>query len=350
MRNKRPGKSSVSIVGIIAFFVLVALIMQVAILTYDFIEEKTQNVGLIAVLVLIMVIMLSAVIIVCDIIRRKIMVDRPVKKILSATERVTNGDFNVELKIEHTLKNYNEYDFIMENLNQMISELRKSEILKTDFISNVSHELKTPLFIIQSHASLIEKGGLDKETEQKYAKSIVDASRRLSELISNILKLNKLENQEHIKEKENINLVESIGNSVLHFEDLIESKGLELDCDLEDVYTYTIPSYLEIVWSNLLSNAIKFTDKGGKINISLEKENTKIIIKFIDTGCGISKEAGKRIFEKFYQAETSRSSEGNGLGLALIKKVIDILGGEISVESEVGKGSTFTIIMEETQA
>ena len=201
MRNKRPGKSSVSIVGIIAFFVLVALIMQVAILTYDFIEEKTQNVGLIAVLVLIMVIMLSAVIIVCDIIRRKIMVDRPVKKILSATERVTNGDFNVELKIEHTLKNYNEYDFIMENLNQMISELRKSEILKTDFISNVSHELKTPLFIIQSHASLIEKGGLDKETEQKYAKSIVDASRRLSELISNILKLNKLENQEHIKKK-----------------------------------------------------------------------------------------------------------------------------------------------------
>lgn len=347
MRKRKPGKSSVSVTGVIAFFLLVAVIMQIAILTFDFIETKTDNIGFIAVLVLILVVMLSAVIIACDIIRRKVMIDRPVKKILTATDRVANGDFNVELEIEHTLKYYNEYDFIMENLNKMFAELRKSEILKTDFISNVSHELKTPLFVIQSHASLIEKGGLDKETERKYAKSMVEASKRLSELISNILKLNKLENQEHIKEKEKINLAESIGSTALQFEDLIENKELEFECDLEDIYITTVPSYLEIVWSNLLSNAIKFTEKGGRINITLKKVNSQAIVKFIDTGCGISKEAGKRIFEKFYQAETSHSGEGNGLGLALIKKVIDILGGEISVESEVGKGSTFTIILEE---
>lgn len=347
MRDKRPGKSSVSIVGIIAFFVLVAIIMQIAILTYDFIETKTENNGLIAILVLILVIILSTVIILCDIIRRKIMIDKPVKKILTATDKVANGDFNVELEIEHTLKNYNEYDFIMENLNKMFSELRKSEILKTDFISNVSHELKTPLFVIQSHAKQLEKGGLDKETEQRYAKSIVEASKRLSELISNILKLNKLENQDHVKEKEKINLAESIANTVINFEEIIETKEINLECDLDDVYVISVPSYLEIVWSNLLSNAIKFTDKGGFIRISLKNENSQAIIKFIDTGCGISKEEGKRIFEKFYQAEASRSKEGNGLGLALIKKVIDILGGEISVESEVGKGSTFTIILEE---
>ena len=347
MRKRKPGKSSVSVTGVIAFFLLVAIIMQIAILTFDFIETKTDNVGLIAVLVLILVIILSAVIILCDIIRRKIMIDRPVKKILLATDKVANGDFNVELKIEHSLKYYNEYDFIMENLNKMFSELRKSEILKTDFISNVSHELKTPLFIIQSHAALLEKGGLDKETEQKYAKSIVDASKRLSELISNILKLNKLENQDVIVEKEKINLAESIANTVIGFEGLIEKKELNLECDLDDVIITTVPSYLEIVWSNLLSNAIKFTDKGGDIKISLKVENSKAVVKFADTGCGISKEEGKRIFEKFYQAETSHTKEGNGLGLALIKKVIDILGGEITVESEVGKGSTFTIILEE---
>ncbi|MBQ7352712.1 MAG: GHKL domain-containing protein [Clostridia bacterium] len=346
MKNKRPGKSSVSVAGVIAFFVLVAVIIQIAILTYDFIETKTENNGLIAILVLILVVILSTVIILCDIIRRKIMIDKPVKKILTATDKVANGDFNVELEIEHTLKNYNEYDFIMENLNKMFSELRKSEILKTDFISNVSHELKTPLFVIQSYAKQLEKGGLDKETEQKYAKSIVEASKRLSELISNILKLNKLENQDYIKEKEKVNLAESIANTVINFEEIIEYKEINLECDLDDVCVTSVPSYLEIVWSNLLSNAIKFTDKGGHIRISLKTENSQAIIKFIDTGCGISKEEGKRIFEKFYQAETSHSKEGNGLGLALIKKVIDILGGEISVESEVGRGSTFTIILE----
>lgn len=346
MRKRKPGKSSVSVTGVIAFFLLIAFIMQIAILTFDFIESKTDDVGLIAVLVLILVVILSTIVILCDIIRRKIMIDRPVRKILVATDKVANGDFNVELKIDHSLKYYNEYDFIMENLNKMFSELRKSEILKTDFISNISHELKTPLFIIQSYAAQLEKGGLEKKTEQKYARSILDASKRLSELISNILKLNKLENQDAILEKEEIDLAESIANTVIGFEDLIEKKELNLECDLDNILITTVPSYLEIVWSNLLSNAIKFTDKGGDIKISLKKDGIRAIINFTDTGCGISKEEGKRIFEKFYQAETSHSNEGNGLGLALIKKVIDILGGEITVESEVGKGSTFTIILE----
>ena len=346
MRKRKPGKSSVSVTGVIAFFLLIAFIMQIAILTFDFIESKTDDVGLIAVLVLILVVILSTIVILCDIIRRKIMIDRPVRKILLATDKVANGDFSVELKIDHSLKYYNEYDFIMENLNKMFSELRKSEILKTDFISNISHELKTPLFIIQSYAAQLEKGGLEKKAEQKYARSILDASKRLSELISNILKLNKLENQDAILEKEEIDLAESIANTVIGFEDLIEKKELNLECDLDNILITTVPSYLEIVWSNLLSNAIKFTDKGGDIKISLKKDGTRAIINFTDTGCGISKEEGKRIFEKFYQAETSHSNEGNGLGLALIKKVIDILGGEITVESEVGKGSTFTIILE----
>ena len=346
MRKRKPGKSSVSVTGVIAFFLLIAFIMQIAILTFDFIESKTDGVGLIAVLVLILVVILSTIVILCDIIRRKIMIDRPVRKILLATDKVANGDFSVELKIDHSLKYYNEYDFIMENLNKMFSELRKSEILKTDFISNISHELKTPLFIIQSYAAQLEKGGLEKKTEQKYARSILDASKRLSELISNILKLNKLENQDAILEKEEIDLAESIANTVIGFEELIEKKELNLECDLDNILITTVPSYLEIVWSNLLSNAIKFTDKGGDIKISVKKDGIRAIINFTDTGCGISKEEGKRIFEKFYQAETSHSNEGNGLGLALIKKVIDILGGEITVESEVGKGSTFTIILE----
>ena len=141
-----------------------------------------------------------------------------------------------------------------------------------------------------------------------------------------------------------------LSDAVLSFESIIENKELNLECDLDDVVIYSSGSYLEIVWNNLISNAIKFTDKGGSIFISLKEHLDSVEVKITDTGCGISRETGKHIFEKFYQGDTSHSGEGNGLGLPLVKKVIDILGGEISVKSEIGKGSTFTIILKGTGA
>ena len=345
MKKRRSSGSGFSIAGALLFFALVAGVIQIAILTYDHIIERTQNTGLIAVLMLIVVLMLSTVCTVVDVVRRKIMVDRPVKKILSAAERIARGDFSVRLTPSHPYGKYDEYDLIMENLNVVAVELGKSEILKTDFISNVSHELKTPLAIIQNYATLLQKENLDDETRKKHAKTLQNASRRLSDLITNILKLNKLENQELKPDIQKFNLTEALAETVLQYEELIETKRLELACDFEEILITSSPSYLEIVWNNLLSNAVKFTEAGGKIGVTLRYENGKALVKISDTGCGISPETGAKIFEKFYQGDTSHAQEGNGLGLALVKKVIDVLGGEISVSSELGKGSTFTIVL-----
>ncbi len=344
MRNK-PRKSSFSIVGAISFFVLIAFTMQVAILVYDYIIKRTVNKNLIAILILIMIIILSVVVTVIDVIRRKIMVERPVKRIINATEKIASGDFKARLEITHTYDKYNEYDIIMENLNTMASELSKSEILKTDFISNVSHEIKTPLSVIESYAKLLQDDSLDSEERKKYSKILLQASRRLSDLITNILKLNKLENQAIAPEYKKINLTDTVAEIVVGYEEIIENKGIELECDFDDITLITSSGYVEIILNNLLSNAIKFTDKNGKIKVSLKSASDGAIIKISDTGCGIDYETGKRIFEKFYQGDTSHAGEGNGLGLALVKRVIDIMGGEISVKSELNHGSEFTVVL-----
>lgn len=342
---KKRNRSTLSVAGAIAFFALIAIVMQIAILVFDYIEERTTNKALIAILVLILILILSAVCTVIDYIRRKIMVDKPVKKILEATEKITSGDFSVRIESEHKYSQYNGYDAIMEDLNKMAEELEKSAVLKTDFISNVSHELKTPLAIIQNYSALLQDERLDSETRQKYVSTVRQASRRLTDLITNILKLNKLENQDISTEYERINLTEMLAQTVLNYEDIIDKKGLNLDCDFDDVIIYSSPSYLEIVWNNLISNAIKFTESGGSVTVTLKEHLDRVEVSVSDTGCGISKETGKHIFDKFYQGDTSHSGEGNGLGLPLVKKVIDILGGEISVKSEIGKGSTFTIVL-----
>lgn len=345
MKTKGYKNSGFSIIGALIFFFVVAFVMQNAILVYDYIIKRTDDNVLIAVLMLIVVIIISSLCTAIDIIRRRITVDKPVKKILLATEKIARGDFTTEIDIEHSYERYDEYDLIAENINKMTKELRQSEVLKTDFISNVSHELKTPLAVITNYAWALKDSTLDFETRKKYSSIILTASKKLSDLVSNILKLNKLENQEIKPEYEKINLTEMLSEVILSYEDLVEKKKLELDCDLEDVLITSSPAYLEIVWNNLISNAIKFTDEGGKISISLTSDNGKAIVRISDTGCGISGDVGKRIFEKFYQGDTSHASEGNGLGLALVKKVIDILGGEISVKSEINKGTTFTIVL-----
>ena len=338
-------KSSLSLAGALLFFALIAFIIQVAVLVYDYIIQRTDNKGLIAVLILIVVLILSAICTVIDYFRRKIMVERPVEKILYATEKIAKGDFSVRLTPAHSLEKYNEYDIIMENLNIMAAELKRSEILKTDFISNVSHEIKTPLAIIQNYANLLASDGLDEEEKTRCLKALSQASKRLSDLVSNILKMNKLENQEIKPEYSTFYLNDQLAEIIIGYEELIEQKNITLDCDLDEVKVNSCPAYLEIVWSNLISNAIKFTDKGGTISVTLKAHDKNTVVTVSDTGCGIDKETGKRIFERFYQGDTSRKSQGNGLGLALVKKVIDVLGGDISVSSEPQKGSAFTITL-----
>lgn len=329
------------IIGYVGFFVLIAAIVTAALLIYSAISGLGNRA--VAGIMFGVVILLAALCTFVDIMRRKFTVDSPVDRISEATERIACGDFSVRLEIKHRIRDFDEFDYIAENLNKMAAELGKNEVLKNDFISNVSHELKTPLAVIRNYAAALKSDKLSAEERKKYAQTIVEASARLTDLTVNILKLNKLENQQIKPEFEKVRLDEMLAECVLGFEDKIEEKGIELDCDFDEITLTTSPSYLEIVWNNLLSNAVKFTPDGGRIGVSLKEESGKAVVTVTDTGCGISPEEGGRIFDKFYQCDTSHSGEGNGLGLALVKKVIDILGGEITVESETGKGSAFTV-------
>ena len=347
MKKSKARSVRINWVGIVSFFILIAFIMQIAILCYDYITKKTSNLSLIALLILIEIIILSTICTVFDWVRRKIMVDKPTKKILQATEKIAQGDFNTKLQITHEYGKYNEYDLIMENLNKMATELQKNEVLKTDFISNVSHEIKTPLAVIQNYANLLQDDTLDSETRKSYAKTLISASKRITDLITNILKLNKLENQEIQEKAEVFSLTESLSECVLSFESIIDKKQIDFTCDFDEVTIFSSKSLLEIVWNNLISNALKFTNDGGRIGVFLKTKGKNVEVSFSDNGCGMSKEVGAKIFEKFYQGDTSHATQGNGLGLALVKKVIDILGGEISVQSRVGVGSTFTILLKD---
>lgn len=339
---KRNKKQSSSIMGAILFFIAISVVVSIAVLALELVKKYTDNKTVIAIVMLVAIIILALVATIIDFIRRKYTVDKPVSEILTATDKIASGDFSVRLKITHDYAHYNEYDFIKENLNKMAAELEKTEVLHTDFISNVSHEIKTPLAIISNYASALQ-GEVDGETRKKYAQTLVSASQRLTALVGNILKLNKLENQKLTPELTKFRLDESIAQIIISYEELIESKGIELNCDLQEVEITSCPEYLDIVWHNLLSNAIKFTQQGGTVGVYLKKQNGNAQVTITDTGCGISKEVGEHIFDKFYQGDTSHQKEGNGLGLALVKKVIDVLGGQITVESQVGKGSSFTV-------
>lgn len=333
-----------SLMGYVILFVTIAAIITVALFVFDAASRKfSEDKAVISLIMLVTIAFLAIVCTAIDAVRRKIMVDRPVQKISEATQHIACGDFSYRLAISHPYGRYDEYDLIAENINKMAAELSKTEVLHNDFLSSVSHELKTPLAILQNYAMALQEDSLDAATRRHYAQVLISASARLSRLVTNILKLNKLENQELSPKYEKIRLDEMLAQSLLQFEEKIDEKNLTLDCDLDEIQIGSDADFLEIVWNNLISNAIKFTEPGGRIAVSLKTEKGMAVVKVSDTGCGISRETGGRIFDKFYQGDTSHAQEGNGLGLALVKKVIDILGGEISVESEVGKGSTFIV-------
>ena len=212
------------------------------------------------------------------------------------------------------------------------------------FIANVSHEMKTPLAVIQNYGTLLQRPDLPEEKRQEYAKGITDASRRLAEMMTNILKLNRLENQQIFPAATEYDLGEQLCQCLLQFENTWEQKEIEIETDIaENIIIQADEELLGLVWNNLFSNAFKFTDAGGRVSVSLTAAEGFAVIQVKDTGCGMSAEVGAHIFEKFYQGDTSHSIQGNGLGLALVKRIIDIMQGEIAVESTPGEGSTFTV-------
>lgn len=324
------------------FFLTTGFNVVLGVLVYNSIKEKSDIV--VAAIILGVILVSAAICTAIDYLRRKIMIERPMNEIVDATQLMARGNFKIDLVPKHSYEYFDEYDILKENLNKMANELSKSEVLKNDFIANVSHEIKTPLAVIQNYAKALKNSSLDSETKEKYISNLVEACQKLNGLITNILKLNKLENQKLLPEIKEFNLSELLANQVLQFESLIEKKEIDLVCEIEeDLFIKSEESYLEIIFNNLMSNAIKFSNPKGMIYVGLKKEKQNYHITFKDSGCGMDKETGKHIFDKFYQGDTSRSKEGNGLGLALVKRVIDIIGGSIQVTSQIGEGTEFII-------
>lgn len=270
--------------------------------------------------------------------------DKPMHTLAEATRAVAGGDFSIYLKPRHTTEKLDYIDVMYLDFNKMVEELGSIETMKTDFFSNVSHEMKAPLSVILSSLELIESGRLSPDEYDKQLQSAIAATQRMSDMIGNLLKLNKLEKQTIVPTMENYDLCDELCQCALTFEHIWEQKELDFEADMEDsCYISADPDLMCMVWNNLLSNAVKFTAPGGQIVLTQKTEKDRVIISIKDTGCGMSEETQKHIFDKFYQGDTSHATEGNGLGLALAQRIIQLMNGTITVESSPGQGSTFIV-------
>ncbi len=333
------------------FFLLVAFLVSCTMLL--FVGTFSKDLGIVltgenldraAKLTFLNVILLSILFTIIDIVRRKLTTERIVKKIAEATRNQVNGNFNIRIPEANPIAMDDNYNEIICCFNKIAKELGSLETLRTDFIANVSHEMKTPLAVMQNYGTLLQVPNLSEEKRIEYARGIADGSRRLADMMTNILKLNRLENQQIYPKAASFDLGEQLCECLLQYESVWEKSEIDIETDIEDsVYIKADAELLSLVWNNLFSNAFKFTKSGGKVCVTLTSDSEYATIKVSDTGCGMSPEVGSHIFEKFYQGDTSHAVQGNGLGLALVKRVVDIMNGEISVESMVDVGTTFTV-------
>lgn len=352
MKKEKKFKILISTVSnFFIFFILAAFVTTCCIMLFvstlqdSLGREFTQNeITLAAKITMVNVVLISVAMAIIDYLRRKFTIARPVKKITEATSKMIDGDFSVRIEPIAKFGTDDSFNEIIDCINKMAEELSGVETLRTDFIANVSHEMKTPLAVMQNYGTLLQEPNLDEEKRIEYAKTITDASRRLADMMTNILKLNRLENQQIYPNLTSFDLGEQLCESLLQYENVWEKKNIEIEAEMaENVTVFADAELLSLVWNNIFSNAFKFTDDGGKVILRLTADEKYAVVKISDTGCGMSQEVGEHIFEKFYQGDTSHATQGNGLGLPLVKRVIDIMQGEIGVESEIGVGTTFTV-------
>lgn len=266
-------------------------------------------------------------------------ITKPVKRLTKAAQEVAKGNFDIQVDYNSA----DEIGVLTRNFNQMVRELRNMEYLRKDFLSNVSHEFKTPIASIQGFANLLRDSTLPPERFNEYTEIIISESDRLSKLTSNVLKLSRLENLDIVSQKQEFSVDEQIRRVLLLLEQKWTEKEMELDLQMEPVRWVGNEEMLEQVWINLIGNAIKFSGPGGYLKIQLYRKNFIVVAEIEDHGVGMDEDVQKRIFDKFYQGDPSHSKEGSGLGLAIVKRILELCKGEIACKSEPGVGTRFTI-------
>lgn len=326
---------------------LVFLVMVLSVISAGILAFLLNRVGLIdlnepnsfrGLYILLYISIFMGVVIAALLSRRSV---KPIRNMMEATGKVAKGDFSAQATVKGSV--VFELDALAASFNKMVQELKGIETLRSDFVRNFSHEFKTPIVSISGFAKLLKQGNLSEEDKQEYLDNIIQESERLVELSTSILNLSKVENIEILSEKTVYRLDEQIRLAILMLEQKWSAKALQLDITLRDVTILANKNLLQQVWINLLDNAIKFTDSGGTLKIDLHLRGHEAIFRLEDNGCGMSEETMRRMFDKFYQGDPSRSMTGTGLGLTIVKRIIELCGGMIEVDSELGQGSVFTI-------
>ena len=266
---------------------------------------------------------------------------KPIQDMLEATTAISQGDFSV--RVEESAEG--DMGKLLHSFNQMTAELGNTEMMRNDFINVFSHEFRTPIVSIRGFAKRLRSKNLTEEQQKEYLDFIVSESERLSDLAGNILLISKYENQNHVTEKGNYRLDEQIRTCILRMESLWSARNIQFDMDLPELSIYANTEMLDHVWQNLIGNAIKFSHDGGSISVSARKENSHITVWIRDEGIGIAPEHMGHIFDKFYQEDTAHATAGNGLGLALVKRIVQLCGGEIRAESQLGYGTMFIVAL-----
>ena len=268
-----------------------------------------------------------------------------ISRISHGMREVARGNFKERVPEKDKKNSPTEFGELERSFNQMASDLDGIEIFRNDFINNFSHEFKTPIVSIRGFARQLQSENLSEEQKNEYVNIIVSESERLVNMSSNVLLLSKLENQQIVSDKHELDLDEQIRRSILLLEKDWSEKEIDLDIDLDEIKINFNEEMLSHVWINLISNAIKFTEVGGRIEISLKEREGMAIFSIKDNGIGMSDEVKERIFEKFYHGDRSHTTSGNGIGLNIVQRIISLARGAIAVESSVGKGSTFTVTL-----
>ena len=341
-KKRKPRFSRVSlnrrITVILGCVVFASVIVAFAIVAL--IKKLNPSVTSFSVLVQINILCLAIAVIATRFILKHFL--EPIKTLREAMQKVAGGDFSTRIEIK---SNSAEMQELFSGFNMMAKELASTEILQTDFVSNVSHEFKTPINAIEGYTTLLQSTENIDEVENEYIEKILFNTKRLSSLVSNILLLSKIENQSIQTKQVKLRLDEQIRETIVALEQSWTEKDIELNVELEEIEYHGSEALSYHIWSNIIGNAIKFSPDGGAVKINLTKEQNSIFFTVEDNGPGLTEEAKKHLFDKFYQADSSHKQEGNGLGLALVKRIVTILGGEVYAENLESGGCRFTVIL-----